>query len=45
MKKDQEFWKNNLTSHQYKVCRTSGTERAFTGKYNKYYEEGSILLL
>ncbi|MBM3264008.1 MAG: peptide-methionine (R)-S-oxide reductase MsrB [candidate division Zixibacteria bacterium] len=33
-------WKKQLTSEQFDVTRKKGTERAFTGKYNKHYEEG-----
>ncbi|MBN1271136.1 MAG: bifunctional methionine sulfoxide reductase B/A protein [Candidatus Aminicenantes bacterium] len=38
-KTDKE-WKKILTPEQYRVLRKSGTERAFTGKYNDHYEEG-----
>jgi len=34
-------WKNKLTPTEYYVLRESGTERAFTGKYNKLYKDGS----
>lgn len=38
-KSDQE-WKKILSPEQYKVLRKNGTERAFTGKYNDFYESG-----
>jgi len=33
-------WKERLTPFQYYILREKGTERAFTGKYDKFYEEG-----
>lgn len=36
----KEEWKERLTDEQYYVSREKGTERAFTGKYNKHYEDG-----
>ena len=33
-------WKKFLTPEQYYVLREEGTERAFTGKYDKHYEDG-----
>lgn len=33
-------WKKQLTDEQYKVTRHKGTERAFTGKYDKNHEHG-----
>ena len=34
-------WKKRLTPFQYEVLRKKGTERAFTGKYDKMYEKGT----
>lgn len=38
--KSEEEWKKELTEEEYYVIRKKGTERAFTGKYDKFYEEG-----
>jgi peptide-methionine (R)-S-oxide reductase len=34
-------WKQRLTADQYYILRKKGTERAFTGKYDKFYEKGT----
>src|SRR5258706_4578623 len=34
-------WKEKLTSEQYYILREEGTERAFTGKYDHFYEKGT----
>lgn len=36
----EEEWKDRLTDEQYYVARKKGTERAFTGKYDKHYKDG-----
>ena len=33
-------WRAKLTPEQYHVLREAGTERAFTGKFDKHYAEG-----
>lgn len=33
-------WRKKLTPEQYRVLREAGTERAFTGKYDKNKAEG-----
>jgi peptide-methionine (R)-S-oxide reductase len=38
--KSEEEWKEQLSSEEYYVAREKGTERAFTGKYDKHYKDG-----
>ena len=35
-----EEWKQKLTPDSYEVTRRRGTERAFTGQYDHFYEKG-----
>ncbi len=34
-------WKERLTPEQYSILRQEGTERAFSGKYDHFYEKGT----
>jgi len=34
-------WKEKLTADQYHILREEGTERAFSGKYDHFYEKGT----
>lgn len=36
-----EEWKQALTPEQYHILREQGTEKAFSGKLNKFYEKGT----
>lgn len=39
--KSNAQWKEELTPEVYKITRKAGTERAFSGKYDKHYHEGT----
>lgn len=41
MKMSDKEWQERLTPEQYNILRKKGTERAFTGKYDHFYEEGT----
>ena len=39
----EEEWKKKLSPEEYYILRKKGTERAFTGKYDKFYKPGKYL--
>lgn len=41
--KPDTYWKKNLSSDTLYVCRLKGTEKAFSGKYDKFYEKGTYM--
>lgn len=40
-KLNEEEWKKRLSREVFTVCRLKGTEPAFSGKYNHFYEKGT----
>ena len=43
MKKTDAEWKRILSQEEYRILREKGTERAYTGKYDGHFEEGTYL--
>ena len=41
--KTEQEWKQQLTEQEYYVLREKGTEYAFSGIYDKFYEDGVYL--
>jgi len=41
IKLSDSAWKTRLTPMQYYILRQAGTERAFSGKYDHFYEKGT----
>jgi peptide-methionine (R)-S-oxide reductase len=40
VEKTEQEWKEKLDAMEHHVLRNKGTERPYTGKYDKFYEEG-----
>jgi peptide-methionine (R)-S-oxide reductase len=43
IEKSDEEWRRSLTPEQYQVLRQKGTERPFTGEYEKTKEKGTYV--
>ena len=43
MKRTDSEWKRVLSQEEYRILREKGTERAYTGKYDGHFEEGTYL--
>ena len=41
LEQNDQFWRKVLDERTYKICRQSGTERAGTGKFDKFYKKGT----
>jgi len=39
----EEQWRERLSAEQFHILREAGTERAYTGKYDKFYEDGEYM--
>ncbi len=43
VKKTEDQWKKTLSPEEFRILREKGTERAFTGKYDGHFEDGTYL--
>lgn len=40
IKRSDEEWRKLLSEEEFNITRNKGTERPFTGMYNKFYKDG-----
>jgi len=40
VKLTEEQWREKLSPEQFRILREAGTERAFSGKYDRHYDTG-----
>lgn len=43
VERSEEEWRKQLTPEQFQVLRQAGTERAFTGQFDKHYDAGEYI--
>ena len=43
VKKTEDEWKKTLSPEEFRILREKGTERAFTGKYDGHFEDGTYV--
>ena len=43
MKRTDSEWKRVLSQEEYRILRSKGTERAFTGEFDVHFEEGMYI--
>ena len=41
----EEEWKKKLTPEEFHILREKGTERPFTGEYDKFYKDGTYKII
>ena len=41
--KTEAEWRDTLTPEEYRILRQKGTERAFTGKYDHHFKDGTYI--
>lgn len=39
----EEQWRERLSAEQFHILREAGTERAYSGKYDKVYDDGEYM--
>ncbi len=43
IEKTEDQWREELSPEQFNILRRKGTERAFTGQYNDFKDEGTFV--